>query len=330
MNISAIPPLVSSILFITLGLFVFFKNPKSRTNQTFGLMCLVTFWWQFSWFILFSFNTAKLARIMVHVGYTGIIFIPYTFYHFFIVFLKKDKEKYIVFYTYLLGSIFLFFNWTSDWFIKGYYLYSWGYYPKANFLHLLYLLSLSCIAIRIPYLLYKELLEAKSSPFRCNQIKYILFAFIIYTLASFDFAVNYGLAIYPIGFVFISFSLGIMAYTIIKYRLMDITIFAIRSLIFGVVYALVLGIPFGAIIWLKPFIGRLGYYGMLFPVILGMCLSSAGPFIYLFLQRHAEEALLRHQRRYQSALRELSKTMTRIRDLNKLMQGKKGTVLFLG
>ncbi len=222
MNFPAISPLICSILFIALGLFVFLKNPRSHPNQAFGLMCLVTFWWQFSWFILFSFGTERLARVMIHVGYTGIIFIPYTFYHFFVVFLKRDKEKVLVSCAYLLGFIFLIFNWTSDLYIKGYYRYPWGYYPKAGLLHLIYLLSLFSIAARITYLLYRELSESKSSPYRYNQIKYILCAFVIYTFASSDFAVNYGLSFYPLGFIFIMASLSIMAYTIIKYRLMDI------------------------------------------------------------------------------------------------------------
>ena len=93
MNIFVIPPLVSSILFIIIGIFVFSRKPQSNINQAFGLMCFVTFWWQFCWFILFSFNTETVAKVMVRVGYTGIIFIPYSFYHFFVLFLKKNNEK---------------------------------------------------------------------------------------------------------------------------------------------------------------------------------------------------------------------------------------------
>ena len=321
MNVFVIPPLVSSILFILLGVFVFFKNPRSNINQAFGLMCLVTFWWQFSWFILFSFNTEKMASIMVRVGYSGIIFIPYSFYHFFIFFLKKNREKKIVPFAYLAGLFFLFFNWSSNLFIKGYYKYSWGYYPKAGILHPLYLLTLFAVAGRVTYLLYKESFDTKSSPARYNQVKYLLCAFVIYTLASFDFVVNYGVGIYPIGFIFIIISLSIMAYIIVKYHLLDIKVVFARAWIFIIVYLLVLGVPLGLTGWgknsLQELLGVNWYWA---PVFLAIILASAGPFIYTFLRRQAEEVLLHDQRHYQRTLTELSKTMGRIRDLDELVK----------
>lgn len=315
MNILSLPPLFCSILFIVLGVFVIFKNPKSRANQTFGLMCLVTFWWQFSWFILFNFGTEKLARIMVHVGYSGIIFIPYTFYHFFITFLKKDREKFYVFLAYFFGLFFLILNWTSSFYIEGYYKYFWGYYPKAGFLHPLYLLSLFAIGIRVIYLLYREFPKLYLLPFKFNQIKYLLLAFFTYTLASFDFAINYGLEIYPIGFIFITISLAILAYTILKYNLLDIRVALTRAGIFVFVYLFVLGIPF--VLSYKYGFWRLSNW-------VTLILATAGPFIFMYLRRSAEAVLFKDQRRYQRILIGLSKAMGRIRDLDKLYK----TIIF--
>jgi hypothetical protein len=48
-----LPPLFSSLVFLLMGWLVFRKNIKSRVNLLFLLLCLVTFWWQFSWFVLF-------------------------------------------------------------------------------------------------------------------------------------------------------------------------------------------------------------------------------------------------------------------------------------
>jgi signal transduction histidine kinase len=49
-------------------------------------------------------------------------------------------------------------------------------------------------------------------------------------------------------------------------------------------------------------------------------LATSGPFIYQYLRRHAEDIILKEQRRYQRALFDLSKTMSRIRDLDKLLR----------
>jgi signal transduction histidine kinase len=51
-----------------------------------------------------------------------------------------------------------------------------------------------------------------------------------------------------------------------------------------------------------------------------LILATSGPFLYNLLRRQAENRLLAEERRYQAALRELSKTMTRIRELDKLLQ----------
>jgi len=51
-----------------------------------------------------------------------------------------------------------------------------------------------------------------------------------------------------------------------------------------------------------------------------MALASAGPFIFMYLQRRAENILLRDQRRYQNTLRQISATLTLIKDLDKLLK----------
>lgn len=48
-------------------------------------------------------------------------------------------------------------------------------------------------------------------------------------------------------------------------------------------------------------------------------LATVGPFIYIYVDRKAEERLLKEQRRYQETLKQASVGMTRIRNLRKLL-----------
>jgi signal transduction histidine kinase len=48
-------------------------------------------------------------------------------------------------------------------------------------------------------------------------------------------------------------------------------------------------------------------------------LATVGPFIYIYIERKAEDRLLREQRRYQDTLKQASMGMTRIRNLRKLL-----------
>lgn len=227
----SILPLISSILFLALGLISYLKNKKSKINITFALMCLTTFWWQGSWAILFNTKVQDIASILVRIGYSGIIFISITFYHFTIEFLNREKEKKLVWLSYTLGIVFLIFLWTTDLFIRGYYTFYWGYYPKANpILHPVYLAMLSSHALRILYLLHTSLKKKKLESIKRNQARFMFWAIFFYAFAAADFADNYGLEFYPKGVFAILLSYGIIGYTIIRHKLLDVH-FVIRKTI---------------------------------------------------------------------------------------------------
>jgi len=212
---------------LLLGVFILLKNKKSAINLTFFLVCLVTFWWQFSWFILFNLKDPVWAGLIVRIGYAGIILIPVTFFHFFLNFLEinNKSDRYFLYLYYLISAAFEISLFTTNLFVSGYYHYSWGYYPKVSLLHPIYLLLLVIISFRIIYLLYLFLhSKGKVAAYKYPQAKYLLVALIFYTLSASDFLINYGIEFYPLGFIFILIFLGIIGYTIARYRLMDIRI----------------------------------------------------------------------------------------------------------
>jgi signal transduction histidine kinase len=224
-NVYNLLPLISSAAFFLLGFFIYLKNKNSKVNFSFLLVCLVTFWWQFSWFILFSSDNEIFASYLVRIGYIGIIFIPVIFFHFFINLLNiKDRfDVYLVYLAYFVGAIFSFLDLFTNLFIEGFYKYFWGYYPKAGILHPIYLILLFLLSARILYLLYINLKDSRlSNTYKYSQLKFVLVALIFYLFSACDFIVNYGYEFYPFGFIFILIFLGIFGYTIIAYRLMDV------------------------------------------------------------------------------------------------------------
>ena len=240
MNPLSIPPILSSILFLVLGGFVFSQNRKSNINFTFLLICITTFWWQYSWFFLFNTQDKELAEILVKMGHVGIILLPVTILHFVLAFLKKtDRFNRIVLYlSYSVAALFEISLFTSDYLIDGYYEYFWGFYPKANFLHPFFLVFTTLLLIRIVYMLLGSLKkEANGSP-RRFQMEYILISIIFYAFASSDFVVNYGFEFYPIGFIPILLFLGTIAYAIARYHLMDIRIVLTELLVIVIAFVL--------------------------------------------------------------------------------------------
>jgi len=263
--------------------------------------------------VSYFFLNETFAGTWLKIGYSGVLFIPSTIYHFIITILRqkeKTKEKVFIRLFYLVSIICFIYLWSGEYFIKeSYYHYFWGYYPKASLLHPVYLIVVSIIPIRVLILLYFAIKREVLSINR-QRLKYLFVASILFALSGLDFIQNYGIEFYPMGWIFALFFALTTAYAIIKYQLLDIKVALTRAGIFVVVYTLVLGIPF----WL-------GYVTKAwFPATtLAVVLATTGPFIYIYLDRRSEERLLKEQKRYQDTLKQASVGMTRIRDLNKLL-----------
>ena len=102
MNPYAIPPLVTSILFLATGAYVYLSNRKSSINSTFALEWLAVFVWQFGYFIVYSSRDERIALLWIKILYIGVIFLPAIFYHFVMELLQKKRKGIIVLNYFIL------------------------------------------------------------------------------------------------------------------------------------------------------------------------------------------------------------------------------------
>jgi signal transduction histidine kinase len=290
MNMYIYPPLISSILFLALGLFVFLYNAKSVINRTFFLLCLTTFGWQFTWFLLFLMPDKFSPSLMVRIGYSWIIFLPIAYFHFGMKFIKAQEEKNTIRAAYFLGLIFLAANWFTNYFISGYISYSWGYYPHAGIFHPFYLLMLSYLAVRG---IYKVVCRVKCEQdiIVKNQIKYVVIAFAFYALAAVDFIVNYNVEFYPPGFIFILISLVIIAYAILRHQLLDIEVIIKKTLVFAGLFGFVFAVIVAVALFVQGFIAQYIPHSR----FIALAVSAA---IIVFLQQPVYNFLINVTNRY--------------------------------
>jgi len=248
----------------------------------------------------------------------GAIFIPSAFLHFSLTLIEQRRKylKTIVFW-YILSLIFLILDFTPL-FVKDVRpRLIFSYWPTAGITFTPFLAMFLGVTIYAHVLMFKS--YGKISGIRRNQIKYVFLGTAIGFLGGLtNYPLWYDIPMPPIGNALVAVYVFLVAYAIIKYRLMDINIAITRAGIFGIVYALVLGIPF----WFGIKTSLWQYSTIIMTV-----LATSGPFIYNYLRHRAEERILREQRKYQGVLRELSKTMSRIRDLNKLLKAVVSTIV---
>jgi len=322
MNLYALPPLLTSLVFVFLSIFVLIKDSRNIFNRIFFLLGTTSAVWLCCYALAFNSSSESTADVLLRIGYCGIIFIAVAFFHYTVAFLDLKKMKTIVGASYLLSLVWIMLFLKTSLLIKGVKRYSWGYYPLAGVLHPLFLIFfIGLVSFALTLLFYFFFLKSKElTSLKRIQIKYLFLAFFVFNFASVDFLPNYGINIYPFGYLPALLFALIIAYVILRYRLIDIRITVTRAGIFIAVYTFVLGLPFALAGFAKGWL--IDIYGAswwIIPLAAMAVLATTGPFFYVHLQRKTEEALLKEQRRYQNTLKHAAIGMTRIRNLQKLL-----------
>jgi len=316
-----ISALLNAIASTLVGIIAISKNPKSQLNRSFAYFAFSVAFWSYFYFLWQISNTAESALLWCRILMAGAIFIPSSFLHFSITLIGQRKKylKTIIFW-YSVSLLFLLSDFTPL-FVKDVRpRLGFSFWPTAGLTCGLFIAMFAGLTIYAHILMYKS--YRKLSGFERNQIKYVFLGTAIGFLGgSTNYPLWYDIPILPIGNALVAVYVLTVAYAISKYRLMDIKVALTRAGIFTIVYLVVLGLPFGLAGWFRPLsIKLLGQNWFWLPMFLLLGLATTGPFIYLYLQRRAEDRLLKEQRRYQDALRKASKDMTLIKDLKRLLK----------
>jgi len=305
-----ITALINALTSTIVCFIVIVRNPKSHLNRSFCCFTFSVAFWSYCYFLWQVSDNANSALFWCRVLMAGAIFIPSTFLHFSLT-LIGQRKKYlrIITFWYFISLLFLVLDFTPL-FVKDVKpRLFFPYWPTAGIIYTPFLAMFIGLTIYAHVLMFKS--YRRLSGFLRNQIKYVFLGTAIgFIGGSTNYLLWYDIPIPPLGNVLVAVYVFLVAYAIIKYRLMDIKVALTRVGIFAVVYALVLGIPF----WIgyKYNLWQYSTWIMLF-------LATLGPFIYIYLNRRAEERLLKEQKRYQETLKQASAGMTRIRNLRKLL-----------
>jgi len=320
MNPFSLSGLIVGITSLSVGLFVYIKNPKSHLSKIWFFYATAVAWWGFGAFKIGITKDSESALFWWKVTDIGVIFIPVLLLHFIYIFLQK-KSKWPIYLSYIIGIFFLILDITGLLIKRVGWVFNSFYYKGRPSTITYYIFTIIWMVMVVYAYLQLALALKHSQSIKKMQIKYFLLTCIIgFSGGSTAFLPAFGVDLYPYGNFSIPLYPLIIAYAIFKYRLMDIKVAITRAGLFIAVYTLVLGVPFAIAVWLKGWlIEKLGPGWWMFPLGLMAALATVGPFIYIYLQHRAEDRLLREQRRYQESLKQASVGMTRIRNLRKLL-----------
>ncbi|MBU2257644.1 MAG: hypothetical protein KJ926_00820, partial [Candidatus Omnitrophica bacterium] len=320
MGFTAVSGLLNGITCILMGAFVYFKNRSAEVNKSYSLLSLGLAVWSFSYFFWQISNDRQSAMFWVRLLTVGSILIPSFYLNFILSLLKLgDKRKKIFITAFLSSLIFIPFCFNNLLIRDLKPKLGFKFWPDAGTLYLPFLVFFFLCVIYSCYLIIKRF--KKLSSVGQNQIKYVFIASVAGFLGgSTNYPLWYNIPIPPIGNFLVSIHVFILAYAIVKYRLMAINVVITRAGIFLAVYTVVLGLPFVLSTSGKNhLVNILGPNWWIGPLVLMAFLGTLGPFVYIYLRKKADAILLKEQLRYQDILKLAAVDMTRIRNLQKLL-----------
>ena len=217
--ISILPALVACY-FLLVGVVIVKSDKPSELIKIFFAFCFTTFVWQSSFAAMFQAPNERLALFLAKLGWSFILFLPTTLYHFLVLLNQKKEDAQMVRCSYLLSLLLLFFLLFSDLLLAGVTKHSWGYYPKAGMFEIIHIIQTFVIVSRGLVITYRRQVLLDNEFLKKPQTYYCFFGFFVYLLAAIDYLPNYGFAIYPLGVVFIVTGLTIIMAA--KYQALDL------------------------------------------------------------------------------------------------------------
>ena len=96
MNYYGIVQLINGILFILMGLFVYFHDRENQLNKIFTLFCIFVSIWSICFFMWAISTTYEKSIFWTRALNVGALFIPATYLHHILLFLRENKTKKLI------------------------------------------------------------------------------------------------------------------------------------------------------------------------------------------------------------------------------------------
>jgi len=317
-NFFQLPPLLTGLGALFLGVFVFSKNRSSDLSRSFFMLCLSIMIWQFgnvlSWASKLPYDTVFWGRVL----YIGVSLIPSFYYHFSVEFNKiQNRQRWVV--AFYLMSIFLMFFLLRKDFIVGAYQTNWGRHIIVGPSHRIYL-TLWFIPLLLALSNFNAGVKNAGSSFERQRRRFMFISYAISALASIDFLPSYQVKIFfPLGFIPIIFFVVSTAYAIIRYRILSInvifkriTIITVSSIAGGVSIYI-------ASFYLQPnFMELWGKKWVFFPVSVAFFIGLS-IFRLITLVRDMEEKELSRRFAYRHILKRQAERFSQVRNMSELL-----------
>lgn len=276
MNVYALSGLVNGLTATALGIFVYLQAPRDPRHRIYGLYCFTISVWSYFYFAWQLTDSHELALLFVRHLMAGAILIPILYLHHTLTILDLAEDYRIVIKAgYMLTGIFLLSDFTPL-FIAGVKpALFFRHWPQPGPMFHFYLAWFTAAVVYASYLIARAWHGATG--IRRNQNLYLLAASVIgFGGGATNFPLWYGIPIPPDGTILVTVYTVIVAYAIVRYRLMDITVVMHKGIARGVLLAAIM-VP----VYLAVTVSQRATVHSIPPLVVGSLVLASGLWIML-------------------------------------------------
>ncbi|MDH5428098.1 MAG: GAF domain-containing protein, partial [Nitrospirota bacterium] len=222
MTFHAFSGLLNGLAATISGILIYAKNPTNRQHQAYGLYALAAAIWGYgywAWQISTSHDTALLC---VRVLMVGAIFLPGAYvFHVLTLLDQSPNRRKLLWLSTGIGLFFFLVNFTPYFVADVQPVGEFKFWPQPGPLFHFYLLWFGLCSLYGTGLLFQGA-RSKSGGERSRFYLLAFGSIVAYGGGMTTFPLWYGMNIQPNGAILLTVYTSVVAYTLLRYRLMDI------------------------------------------------------------------------------------------------------------
>ncbi len=313
----SVPIAAVGFVVLAIGFFILKQNISSVHNFSFFLLCLSVFIWLTGYGWIYSVTDPAIAhKIYRRYTFLGVSFIAASIYFFSAVWLNLwRQQKKFVFFSHALFLTFYLLAASTNLVVPYMDRYYWGFYSRYDWVGILFFICFivffALSFINFAYRLIRPIARVSK-----KQISAIIVAFCIAFIATIDFVPKLiHIEIYPFGYICAFFWILTVAYSIIKYKVMDIET-AVHRTVFWMVTSAIVVLPVLGVFYLLN-----NWYQSLNSVFFALAISALF-FIFFFylkaVQPHIDHLFKRRELDLERTLIRFNDALVQLKDLTEL------------
>ncbi|MFN8628395.1 MAG: ATP-binding protein [Candidatus Binatia bacterium] len=315
-------PLFAAIAILGLSIFVYSNLQHTELGQVFAFLATTLVFWNLNFLVLYSVADYDLAFNLTRCFRVGSNFMAPAILHIGIALQRKRSETWRV----LLGLAYLAAVGLTganafDLVVSRLQWYPWGYYWVGGPFYVAFAIVLVLNFLGAFVVLISEYRTTDEPRTRLQLKFWLLGAAVALLLGATNFLPVYGVPFYPLGNLGSVAWAGVVAYAIVRHRLMDIQVVATKGMAYAAALIALIVPTLVSIMWLQRH-----SFGQIHPdfsfaiFVILVVVGVLFPRLHSRAEARIERSLFPNRYEYRSALTTFARSIVRILDHERLLR----------